>query len=173
MQNGWIPPDKISKEEYVSIRSNKGNYPAHIVGYYGFCCSYNGKFFGGIANNVLTKEGKIRDYVLESHKNVMKQITKLKDVTFYNKNYDDVYIPDNSIVYCDIPYKNTTKYSVDEFNYEKFYKWCRENKYMHTIYISEYQMPSDFTELWGKEVNSSLNQNCSSKKGFEKLFTIR
>lgn len=172
LQKGWLPPKSINKNEYDLIRLNKELYPAYLVGYYGFCCSYNGKFFGGISNMVKTKDGKIRDYVLESFNNIMRQIKNLNNVQFLNKQYYDVEIPLNSIVYCDIPYKNTTKYSVSNFDYELFYNWCRENKNKYKIYISEYEMPDDFTELWSKEVNSSLNQNCAEKKAIEKLFTI-
>ena len=30
LQNGWTPPDSVSKEEYFQIRTNKSNYPPRI-----------------------------------------------------------------------------------------------------------------------------------------------
>jgi DNA adenine methylase len=35
---------------------------------------------------------------------------KLKDVKFIHSSYQDLEIPKESIIYCDIPYKDTTKY---------------------------------------------------------------
>ena len=32
----------------------------------------------------------------------------------------------NACIYCDPPYKQTTKYAVDKFDYNNFYDWCRE-----------------------------------------------
>ena len=37
-----------------------------------------------------------------------KRIDKIKDVQFINYSYDMLEIPESSIIYCDIPYKNTT-----------------------------------------------------------------
>ena len=62
------------------------------------------------------------------------------DVIFTNANYDEVDIPQGSIVYCDIPYKDTTQYSskeVGKFNHDEFYKWVIDNKDKYTFLISE------------------------------------
>ena len=79
------------------------------------------------------------------------------------------------MIYCDIPYKDTTKYK-DDFDHEKFYEWCREMKKQgHTIFISEYNMPDDFICVWEMEVKSSLSANGKSggsKKSIEKLFAL-
>jgi hypothetical protein len=39
--------------------------------------------------------------------------------------------------------------------------------------VSEYQMPNDFICVWSKKVNSSLTKDTGSKKGVEKLFTLK
>ena len=60
------------------------------------------------------------------------------DVKFYNLNYDEVPISDGSLVYCDIPYKNTTSYcksEVGEFDHEEFYNWVRRNSDKYDIYM--------------------------------------
>ena len=46
----------------------------------------------------------------------MKKHHNMKDVQFFNLNYSEVNIPSNSLVYCDIPYKDTTKYSTGSFD---------------------------------------------------------
>ena len=90
-------------------------------------------------------------------------------------DFEDVLLEPNSIIYCDIPYKNTTHYNTSKgFDYERFYIWCQEKKNEgHRIYISEYDMPSDiFKCVWQKEIISGLTVNDKQKKGVEKLFTV-
>ena len=58
----------------------------------------------------------------------------------FNKSYDEIEIKENSLIYCDIPYRNTDKY-LNEFDYERFYGWCRKQKEL--VIISEYSMPDD------------------------------
>ena len=154
--NGWVP-EKVSKEEYDKVKNNKDSYSEYFVGWVGFNCSYSGKFFGGYAGVTKTKDG-IRDYQEEAIKNVLKQVVDMKDVVFSNKNYSEMDIPKNSIVYCDPPYENTTKY-FNNFDHEKFWNWCREISRDNFVYISEYNAPNDFECVWEKKVSSSLSAN--------------
>ena len=102
---------------------------------------------------------------------MIKDINGLKDIVFYNTNYDTFDIPKNSIIYCDPPYQGTTKYKTDVFDYNKFWNWCRSmSTNGHKIFISEYNAPSDFTCIWQKEVANTLVKNTGEKKGIEKLF---
>jgi Site-specific DNA methylase len=48
IQNGWIPPKNISKEEYIDIRDNMNKYPKELVAAVGLCATYNTKWFGGM-----------------------------------------------------------------------------------------------------------------------------
>lgn len=106
---GW-QPEKISKEDYIKIRANKENFAPHIVGWVGFNCSYSGKWFGGFAGETKTKIGTIRDYQEESLRNVFSQTKEMNDVCFSNVNFLDLELPKDSIIYCDPPYAETTKY---------------------------------------------------------------
>lgn len=92
-------------------------------------------------------------------------------------SYKDFKLPkaDECVIYCDIPYKGTKTYRHDgkklEFDYEAFYNWVRDKaKQGYKIYISEYQMPSDFKEILTIEAQSLLSSK-SPKKVKEKLFT--
>ena len=49
VQQGYIPPDNISEEQYKHIRNNKDKYPKELVGFVGFGCSFGGKWFAGYA----------------------------------------------------------------------------------------------------------------------------
>ncbi len=165
---GWNPPEYFDESEYSVVRENKEQYDKALVGYVGFALSYSGKWFGGWCRD---RAGK-RNYVNESYKNACKQFPNLRGVDFRHSSYQDLAIPANSIIYCDPPYKDTTKYK-DSFDHEPFYEWCRQkHKEGHQVFVSEYQMPEDFICVWSKEVNSSLTKETGSKKGVEKLFTL-
>jgi len=167
IQRGWIPKNDYTEDEYKLIKENKQKYP-HLAGYFGFALSYGGKWFGGWRRDSVGK----RNYVEEAYNNMYKQIPSLKNIEFYNLSYDKLYIPNNSVIYCDIPYKDTTKYNT-LFDYDNFYNWCRYMKKQgHQIFISEYNMPEDFTCVWSKEITSSLTKDTGSKKAVENLFTI-
>lgn len=169
VQDGNQLPDFISKDEYTKVKTNKDKYPNWLVGYVGFICSFRGKFFGGYSGLYYTNAGKERNYQQERSNNLLKQ--NLKDITFKCCSYDQLEIPDNSVIYCDPPYQDTTKYK-DSFDSDKFWDWCRikvseENK----VYISEYNAPADFKCIWEKQVNSNLG--ATSKKATEKLFIYK
>lgn len=75
----------------------------------------------------------------------------MKDVLFTFGSYEQIEIPENSVVYCDIPYKDTTKYSVGNFDHERFYSWAKGMKEGgHTVLVSEYghNVPNGWDVLW-------------------------
>jgi DNA adenine methylase len=172
-------PNFIEKDQYTNIRLNQDNFPDYLVGWCGFACSYSGKWFGGYAGyypeNRRYKNGYLPCYQSETLNSIKKQIPKLKGVEFYNLPYNQVPIPPNSIIYCDPPYENTSKYKTgQDFNHIEFWEWCRiKSKKGHTVYISEYNAPLDFKCIWSKETSSQLSANGKSggsKISTEKLF---
>jgi len=104
--SGW-EPEHIDRETYAKLKGLNG--PDHLIGWAGVACSYSGKWFGGYAGIVETKEGR-RDYQGEAIKNAIKQIAAMKGVTFSSMSYEELEIPDGSLVYCDPPYAGTTGY---------------------------------------------------------------
>ena len=162
----------VGEIEYKNIQNNKENYPKWLVGYVGFQLSFGAKFFGGYRRD---KAG-IRNYENEAQQNLKAQQNLIKDVEFVCGSYDKVKLEQNSIIYCDIPYKNSTKYNTSKnFDYDKFYDWCIDkHKEGHKVFISEYDMPEDrFECIWSKEISSSLTKDTGSKKGIEKLFIVK
>lgn len=159
-----------------SMKKNDCKYSDAFIGWVGFMASYNGKFFDGgySGHNV-----KGRDYISEQIKNTLRQINNIKQTSLYNEfnfissDYRDLVIPEKSIIYCDIPYKNTTKYiTSSDFNYEIFYEWCHIQKNNgHTIFISEYNMPEEFKCVWEMEITNSLSLK-NTHKNTEKLYTL-
>lgn len=174
---GYKFPTKIQKEMYNEYREQfkkKGfiglgdTLEEAMIGWIGFMGSFNGRFYDGgySGHNV-----KGRDYIGEQIRNTLLQIDKLKGVEFYCIEYDRLEIPNNSVIYCDPPYQNTTQYLISKnFDSNEFWKWCRrESNKGHEVIISEYQSPNDFICIWEKKVTNSL----STKKTYhptEKLF---
>ena len=63
-------------------------------------------------------------------------------LTYSVLDYQAVPIPENSVIYCDIPYKGTSEYNLKEkFDHERFYDWCA--KQTQPVFISSYDMPED------------------------------
>lgn len=59
-------------------------------------------------------------------------------------DYEDVTIPEDSVIYCDIPYYGTDGYLEKYkggFDYERFYQWCERQT--QPVFISSYQMPAN------------------------------
>lgn len=153
-------PDEISEEEYKIVKDNKSSYEDWYVGLVGFCATFGAKYFGGYARD---KQGD-RNIPKEGIRNLKKQAPNLKDIKFKCCSFLD--LPKDKIkgyvIYCDIPYKGTTKYKTEEFPYEKFYEWAKEMSIHNTILISEYNMPDEFECIWEKEHKTLIDSNKSS-----------
>jgi len=182
LQQNKDRPKVIDKEFYSKIREeyNKltkidcepsiSSVDLFLIGWVGFMASYNGRFFdGGYSGHCVGKDN--RDYINEQIRNTEKQSSLIKDVTFVYSSYNNLKIERNSVVYCDIPYKNTKQYSTSkDFSHSDFWEWCREQvKEGNYVYISEYNAPDDFIKVWEKEVTNSLNTT-KTYKATEKLF---
>jgi DNA adenine methylase len=177
-----IPDIDITKDVYSQARaefnnSTNNDFSDFMIGWIGWMGSANGRFFdGGYSGKSNTKIGTVRDYISESIRNISKQINNINGIDFYNSCYQNLFIPRNSVIYCDIPYKNTKQYAGSkDFDYDCFWDWCRNiSQAGHQIYISEYSAPDDFKCVWEIEVKSSLSANgvCGgSLSSIERLFT--
>lgn len=166
LQNGYELPESLTKEEYDNIKANKDKDKA-LTGFVGFGCSFGGKWFGGYAKNRVG-----RNYCLEAKKHTMKLWNGIKDAEFVCKDYRDVEIPENAIVYCDPPYMNTTQYSNSKnFDYNEFWEYMRQLSKDHIVFISEENASEDFEYIWQKEIRRTLDSNKKNQpKRVEKLF---
>lgn len=164
-------PETITLEEYKDVKDNKEKYPAWYVGLVGFCASFGGKFFNGYGRD--SKGG--RSISNERIRNLIKQSLNLKDIQFTCCDFRNIKPTiKNFVIYCDIPYKNSTKYKVDDFPYDEFYDWCRQMAKNNIVLVSEYNMPNDFECIWQKEIKTSLciDRAKTGSKRVEKLFII-
>jgi len=138
LQNGWMPPIKISEEEYQLVKKNQDKEP-HIAGFVGFACSFAGKFWGGYARD--SKGGGKGNYALRGHNSILKKMKTLIDAEFTCKDFTEISF-NNCIIYCDPPYKNTTPYYkkiLGEFPYDKFLDWINKQSKNNIVLVSEYK----------------------------------
>lgn len=169
---GERPPSIINKQIYEKARNQYrcgvGILSDFEIGWIGFMASFRAKFFGGYAGS--SNDG--RDYVQEAIDNIKPQIKLLKGIRFECCDYRQLLIPRHSIVYCDIPYKGTTRFgNTPTFSYNAFYKWCFLMKNEgHTLFISEYAMPNDFQLVWEKPIVKNLGNQKPTRA--ERLYTL-
>jgi DNA adenine methylase len=77
-----------------------------------------------------------------------------------------------TLFYCDSPYKGTKPYAINpKFNHEEYYNWLRETSKKVPIFISEQEMPDDFTIVWEKEAKRTAGLD-NNFKACEKLYFI-
>ncbi len=98
-------------------------------------------------------------------------------------DYQNIHILPKSIIYADIPYKNTTSYK-DSFDHEAFYYWCiAQYTKGNIVFISEYEMPEQieyngktykFECVWQGEIktNFASGRKQATHNAVEKLFKV-
>lgn len=169
--NGWKAPVELTKEQYYEIKAHPNNYPPELVGYASIGCSFGSKMWGGYANNAnrIEKRNKNR----ESFNALNKSAPLLKNIKWTSLSYNMLDIPNGSFVYCDPPYKNTTKYKhYDYFNSDIFFDWVRDISKHSTVYVSEYAAPDDFECVMEIELKCILKKDNNKDVRIERLFKL-
>lgn len=163
-------PNLITEEDYAIAKATQ---LSGLDGFIGFAMSFGGKWFGGYRRDKAGTRGCIENMQTQTRRSkaaAIKQSALIKGVDLVAAGYLSIILPPQSIIYCDPPYANTTKYK-DDFDHEEFWQWCRE-KVMegHQVFISEYNAPDDFVCVWQQELNVSVAKSGKHKKAVEKLF---
>lgn len=145
VQQGYNLPEHITPEQYRYIRENKDADPV-LAGFVGFGCSFGGKWFGGYARN---KTGT--NYAEQSKRSLLKDMATLQDAQFVCGDYRRLCIPQNSVIYADPPYNNTTGCAGDRFDTTEFWIAMRLLADLgHTVFVSEQEAPPDIQCIWEK-----------------------
>lgn len=146
-------PDEVSVELYHQAK--QGDCEQWLRAFIGFSCSFGGKWFGGYARD---KTG--RNYAAEAKRSMIAKIDGTKDTIFYCGDYKDIPLPKQSLIYCDIPYKNTTKFITSSaFNHDEFWRWAyKQVKEGHRVLVSEYlkNKPDNTQVIWQMEGQTGL-----------------
>jgi site-specific DNA-adenine methylase len=67
----------------------------------------------------------------------LKKAPLIAGVEFSCLDYREVKIPDQTLIYCDIPYQGTTQYGV-RFDHNAFWQWADRISRSHPVIVSEY-----------------------------------
>lgn len=155
MQLGYDLPDIVTKEDYQYVKEHKDENKV-LTGFVGFGCSFGGKWFGGYAS-----DKNNTNYAKQSKNSLLKDMQTLKDNTYFtNLDYKQVEIPNDSVVYCDPSYQNTTNYSTSSnFNHEEFWNYMRLLSQNNLVFISEISAPEDFVSIWSRPLKRVLDVN--------------
>lgn len=169
IQHGYKLPTDFSEEEYKYIKNHKDDDPV-LTGFVGFACSFGGKWFGGYGHSK-KYDGSERSHYQESKNSTLKILSKMSHAEFICKDYRDVGLPENCVIYADPPYNNTTGYTTAKFNSEEFWEYARQTSQKHQMFISELEAPDDFVAIWEKPFTRTLDRNKNNQfKVVEKLF---
>ena len=96
----------------------------------------------------------------------LQRLDVVKRLNILGKSYDQVQIPDDSVVYCDPPYRGCAGYGL-EFDHDKFYRWCQTRSF--PVFVSEYNMPQGFSPIY-ELPKKQLYSGGTGKLVIEKLF---
>ena len=113
--------------------------------------------------------GNLKHNMLESFTR-LQALEHLQSLQSYGTSYENVPIPPNSLIYCDIPYADTNCGKYDGFKHDLFYEWALQQD---NIFISEYTMPSNFIEIANTEKVILSSADGNSQKAVERLYTNR
>lgn len=168
VQNGWLPPETLTKEEFEDIRANRttNKYPKQLIAFVGFGCAFAGSYWRSYAGEI---------YASRSKKSVLKKAEHLKDVKYFCSDYKDLN-PSGCVIYCDPPYSDSFSYRITgikgngKFNNKEFWelmeKWAENN----IVYVSEYQAPDSFNCVFEKEVTMGVRTLKGNEKRTERVF---
>lgn len=153
-KNGWVPPAKITREEFNYLKATKKQCsPMHfVVGY--FTC-FNGKYF----------LDNFRDSTNIKLAIAAKKIPKIAPyfhhVRFYLRDYR-YYTPRNTrnaLIICDPPYFGADRYqfldSFLEFDHAAFYEWVMKMSVSNFVFFCDSIAPKEFKSVW----NFSMKRN--------------
>ena len=177
LQNGWIPPDELSVEDYYYIKEHKDENKA-LTAFAGFGCSFGGKWFAGYGRHgTKDNHAKERSMCEESKRALLRDLEILKDAEFTCLDYKDVELPKGCVVYADPPYKGKmAAYGIKEkFDNAEFWDYMREISKDHLVFISELEAPDDFVAIWERDIKRQINNIVEGGqfKSTEKLFIYK
>ena len=156
IRGGWKPPTEVTREFYETVKNNQHNYSDHLKAFLSFGCSFGGKRWGSYANPD-PRPGR-QSQAKYTHDALIKLKPRISSIELFSCDYKSLHIPPRSLIYCDPPYANTTRYGFN-FDHNEFYDWCRARVAEgHYLFVSEYSMPPDFQEIWSKKVVVTVGQ---------------
>ena len=93
-------------------------------------------------------------------------------LTIGSVDFAEVEIPNNSVIYCDPPYRGKSSYSKEKrFEHDRFYAWALRQTV--PVFVSEYEMSEEFVEVAAWQKCCNMKPTSNSLRTTEKLFVPR
>ena len=178
----WKAPPHLSEDEWRLFRAVsrlEGRPPSAMIGYVGFGGSYGGKWFSGYP-----RAPRPRSPFLESKRNLAKTQAVLQAAQPLLRccSYDrwTLTLPEETLVYLDPPYLDTTGYNVGDWDRAAtvaLWRWAAARAAEGAaVFVSEYSGPPAEAVVvvdcvWEKEVQSSVGDK--SNRRTERLFRVK
>ena len=99
----------------------------------------------------------------------LQSLESLQRLEISFESYENVKIPENSVIYADIPYQGTDCGSYEGFDHESFFNWAAEQK--TPVFISSYKVEDErFTCVFECDKRSLNNGKGSGKLMKERIY---
>ena len=158
---GFQFPSTFSEEEYQAARHLPASNPLHGFAKYG--CSFAGKPWGGYARS------SGRNYAANASSSLRRYCGRY-DLTCLLGDYRTLSLehpPD--VIYCDPPYLGTTSVGASsKFDTEAFWSWAELRLTTAEVFVSEYQAPKGWQELFAEPITDGLVPR--NRQNVERLF---
>lgn len=160
-------PEFFTAEDRKYWRDQK---PQKLKSWACIVTSFGADLNGGYARETGSDETTFCGY---GKRNALKQSPKIQNVDFICDSYENLDF-ENCLIYCDPPYQGTSGYKTGAFDHEKFFDWCRQQAKKNIVFVSEYNAPDDFIEVWRGEVktNFASTRKKATHNAVEKLFRV-
>lgn len=134
---GWRPEsDTLTEEQYAAAKGLPDTDPLKALA--GFGASFGAKYFGGYARGI------IANYFATAIRSCDRKARLMGDrVTVDCLSYDQLVIQPDDVVYCDPPYRATTRYSTSVFDSDAFWTWVRATSVIAPVFVTEFDVPAD------------------------------
>lgn len=135
VQNGWMPPERVTVEEYSAAKTLPDTDPRKA--FCGFGCSFGGKWFGGYLSQ--NPKRSMQTYAASARKALLRDVPKVKKFACL----DFLMMSPRPVpfaIYCDPPYRGTTEYRTTfqhDIFFERLAAWAKYND----VWVSEYNLP--------------------------------
>ena len=99
----------------------------------------------------------------------LESLQRLQRLEISFESYENVKIPENSVIYADIPYQGTDCGSYEGFDHESFFNWAAKQK--TPVFISSYKVEDErFTCVFERDKRSLSNGKGSGKLMKERIY---
>lgn len=166
MLNGWIPPTRVTEEEYQHYRVTR-NPSDPMTAFVGIGCAFTGKLWGGYA-----RDNRGTNYAHAAHTSLLKKFKALrgKNIRFECCSFDKLYIPPQSVVYCDPPYGGTKNNHYFDGVTDDLWDTMRVWSNTSVNIVSEYNAPPDYTCIEEFRTHTEVRSGSGREPRIEKVY---